>query len=221
MGQKRPVSIQQRPFLSLHTMAEIQSKFDHFGPQKGRWARNGPFPLKNGRFLVYSTIAEIQGKFDHFGPQKGRWARNGPFPLTAFSRSTAHSRNSKQISPFWAPKGQMGQKRPVSTEKRPFLVLPHKAEIRSKFDHFGPQKGRWARNGPFPLKNVFLVYSTIAEIQSKFDHFGPQKGRWARNGPFPLKNGLFLVYSTIAEIRSKFDHFGPQRADGLETARFH
>ena len=28
--------------------------------QKRRWARNGPFPLKNGLFLVYSTIAEIR-----------------------------------------------------------------------------------------------------------------------------------------------------------------
>ena len=54
------------------------------------------------------------------------------------------------------------------------------AEIRAKFDHFAPQKGR---NGPFPFKNgLFLVYSTIAEIRAKFDHFGPQKGRWARNG---------------------------------------
>ena len=28
--------------------------------QKGSWARNGPFPFKNGFFLVYSTIAEIR-----------------------------------------------------------------------------------------------------------------------------------------------------------------
>ena len=85
------------------------------------------------------------------------------------------------------------------------MVYSAIAEIRSKFDHFGPQVGRWPRNGPFPLKNgFFLVYSAIAEIRSKFDHCGPQKGRWARNGPFPLKNGFFLVYSTIAEIRDKF-----------------
>ena len=49
--------------------------------------RNDAFPLKNCLFLVFSTKAEIRTKFDHFGPQKGR---------------------------------QMGQKRPVSIEKRPF-----------------------------------------------------------------------------------------------------
>ena len=36
--------------------------------QKCRWARNSPFPLKNGLFLVYSTIADIRDKFYHFGP---------------------------------------------------------------------------------------------------------------------------------------------------------
>ena len=112
----------------------------------------------------------------------------------------------------------MGQKRPVSIAKRLFLVYSTIAEIRCKFDHFGPQKRRWTRNGPFPLKNgFFLVYSTIAEIRFKFDPFGPQK---ARNEPFPLKNGLFLVYSTIAEIRCKFYHFGPQKEYGLGTACF-
>ena len=35
-------------FLVYSTIAEIRCKFDHFGPQKGRWARNGAFPLKNG-----------------------------------------------------------------------------------------------------------------------------------------------------------------------------
>ena len=59
-------------FLVYSTIAEIRCKFDHFGPQKGRWARNGAFPLKNGLLLVYSTKAEIRCKFDHFGPQKGR-----------------------------------------------------------------------------------------------------------------------------------------------------
>ena len=67
---------------SLKGLADAKHcQFDHFGPQKGRLARNGPFPLKNGLFLVYSTIAEIRSKFYHFGPQQGRWARNGPFPL--------------------------------------------------------------------------------------------------------------------------------------------
>ena len=47
--------------------------------QKGRYARNGLFPLKSGLFLVYSTIAEIRSKFDISGPPKGRWARNGRF----------------------------------------------------------------------------------------------------------------------------------------------
>ena len=149
MGQKRPVSIEKRPFLGLQHNSRnskqiclgLQHNSRNSGTQKGRWARNGPFPFNNGLFLVYR-----------------------------------------------APKAQMGQKRPVSIQKKNlFLVYSTIAEIQSKFDHFGPQKGRWARNGPFPLKNgFFLVYSTIAEIQSKFVHFGPQKGRWARNGPFPL-----------------------------------
>ena len=60
------------------TIAEIRCKFDHFGPQKGRWARNGTFPLNNGLFLVNSTIAEIRCNFGIPGLPKGRWARNGP-----------------------------------------------------------------------------------------------------------------------------------------------
>ena len=52
-------------FLVYSTIAEIRCKFDHFGPQKGRWARNGAFPLKNGLLLVYSTKAEIRCKVDH------------------------------------------------------------------------------------------------------------------------------------------------------------
>ena len=109
---------------------------------------------------------------------------------------------------FWVYAAEGGMQCPARALNRRFC------QSRCKFDHFGPQKGRWARNGPFPLKNgFFLVYSTIAEIRSKFDHFGPQ-GTWARNGPFPLQNGFFLVYSTIADIRSKFDHFGPQKGMG-------
>ena len=144
----------------------------------------------------------------------------------------------------------MGQKRPVFIQKRLFLGLQHNSRNLSKFDHFGPQKGRWARSGPFPLKNGLFLSSEIrckfdhfgpqkgrwarsgpfplknglflsSEIRCKFDHFGPQKGRWARNGPFPLQNGLFLVYSTIAEFDANLTISGPKRADGPETARFH
>ena len=47
-------------FLLYSTIAEIRATFHEFGPQKGRWARNDPFPLTNGLFLVYSTVAEIR-----------------------------------------------------------------------------------------------------------------------------------------------------------------
>ena len=61
----------------------------------------------------------------------------------------------------------MGQKRPISIEKRPFLVYSTRPEIRCKFDHFGPKKGRWARNGPFPFTNGLFFWSTAQE--QKFD----------------------------------------------------
>ena len=73
-----PCPLKNGLFLVYSTIAEIRGKFDHFGPQKGRWARNVAFSLKNSFFLVYSTKAEIRCKFDHFGkfdpfePQKGR-----------------------------------------------------------------------------------------------------------------------------------------------------
>ena len=65
-----PCPLKNGLFLVYRTTAEIRGKFDHFGPQKGRWARNVAFPLKNSFFLVYSTRAEIRCKFDNFGPKR-------------------------------------------------------------------------------------------------------------------------------------------------------
>ena len=50
--------------------------------QKGRWARNDPFPFKNYLFLVYSTVADIRDKSSPdgghstaHGPLTGPWVR--------------------------------------------------------------------------------------------------------------------------------------------------
>ena len=81
--------------LCCSTIAEIRAKFDHFGPQIGRWVRNGPFPFKNDLFLVYSTIAESRAKFDHLGPQK--------HPVKAPSEE--NQRLEPPPNPNWHPSG--------------------------------------------------------------------------------------------------------------------
>ena len=60
MGQKRPGL-----FLVYRTIAEIRSKFDHFGPQKGRWARNGSSRnlLQEKQNAMKSKA--VQGKYGH------------------------------------------------------------------------------------------------------------------------------------------------------------
>ena len=83
------------------------------GFQKGRYARNGPFPLKNGLFLVYSTIAEIRCKFYHIGPSSANFTISG------------------------SPKGGWAQKRPISIEK-PFRARQRADGAIEKPPRLGP-----------------------------------------------------------------------------------
>ena len=183
MGQKRPFPFKNGLFLVYSTIAEIRAKFDHFGPQKGRWARNGlfpfenglffaglqhnsrnsgrmPFPFKNGFLLVYSTIAEIRAKFDHFGPQKRRWARNGPFPSKNGFLGLQHdSINSGQISPFRAPKGQNSHHKLPRPDKIVVRDWKHPARAPSK-----KTKGLQ----PLPNPNWHLITSFQAQTRSLF-----------------------------------------------------
>ena len=152
---KKPPSARNGPFpfkndlfLVCSTIAEIRAKFDHFGPQMGRWARNGPFPKGNDLFVVYSTIAESRAKFDHFGPQKGRWARNGFF-LVCSTKAEIRGK----FYHFGPQKGRWARNGPFPFKNDFFLVYSTIAEIRAKFDHFEPERGRWARNGPFQIRN--------------------------------------------------------------------
>ena len=75
-----------------------------------------------------------------------------------------------------------------------------------------PEKGRRARNGPFPFKNYLCL-----EIRAEFYHFGPQRGRRARNGRFLSKTGLFLVCSTIAghHVKKRKASSHPQTQTGI------
>ena len=100
-------------FLLCSTIAEIRSKFDHFGLQMGRWPRNGPFPFKKRLFLVYSTIAEIRSKFYHFGPQKGRWARNGPFLVCTEENQRPRATPKPKLAPVWSGQVQLADPDPI------------------------------------------------------------------------------------------------------------
>ena len=125
---------------------------------------------------------------DHFGLQKGRWARNGPFPFKIISGS-----GPEGCDRLCRPGGQQDMIKQIGANLT-YRAPPKRHNSRnSRNDHFGPQKGRWARNGPFPSKNgFFLVYSTIAEIRGKFDHFGAQKGR---DGPETARFLLKTAFS--------------------------
>ena len=124
-------------------------------PEKGRRARNGPFPFKNDLFLVCSTIAEIRAKFDHFGPQKGRWARNGPFPLKndLFLVCSTIAEIRGKFYHFGFQNARWARNGPFPFKNDLFLIYSTLAEIRARFDHFEPERGRWDRNGPFQIRN--------------------------------------------------------------------
>ena len=62
-------------------------------------------------------------------------------------------------------KGRCTRNDPFPLKNENFVVYSKIAEIRAKFDNFGPQKDKWTGNDPFPFGNCFfLVYSTIAEL---------------------------------------------------------